>query len=115
MQKVNDLKQINEKLDLVIGVLGEVKADMETVREDLDTVREDLDTVKLDLEEVKDTQENRVLPSVIETETTLKSYADSYKTNQDHIERLDTRLSEVENNLNITPSEDLKIPHFISG
>lgn len=36
--------------------------------------------------------EKRVLPSLIYVETTVKSYADQYVANQDHIRRLDKRL-----------------------
>lgn len=71
-----------------------------------------LEPMKKDLAELKDTVENRVLPSVTETEVTLKSYADSYKINQHNIERVDIRLTTVEEKLDIDPPEDLKVPHF---
>lgn len=47
----------------------------------LEEVKKDLGELKQDLDEVKNTQENQVLPSVITTETTIKGYADAYKTN----------------------------------
>lgn len=50
--------------------------------------------------------------SLIDIESKLDSYADSYKINQRNIERLDTRLNTVEEELAIKPPEDLKVPHF---
>lgn len=50
--------------------------------------------------------------SVLNIEQTMTSYADSYKINQHNAERVDTRLSTVEDKLGIEPSEDLKVPHF---
>ncbi|KKQ66801.1 MAG: hypothetical protein US86_C0003G0044 [Candidatus Daviesbacteria bacterium GW2011_GWA2_38_24] len=78
----------------------------------LEPIKKDLVEVKKAQADMKDTLDNRVLPSVTETEMTLKSYADSYKINQYNIERVDTRLTTVEKNLNIEPPEDLKVPHF---
>lgn len=63
-------------------------------------------------EELRDVQENRLLPAVTELEITVKSYADSYKINKHNIERVDTRLTTVEDELNIEVPEDLKVPHF---
>lgn len=71
-----------------------------------------IEPIKRDLAEVKDTLNNRVLPSVTQTEMTVKSYSDRYEINQHNIERLDTRLTTVEDNLSIDPPEDLKVPHF---
>ena len=39
--------------------------------------------------------EERVLPPLTYIETTLKSYADRYVANEDHIRRVDKRLSTV--------------------
>lgn len=50
--------------------------------------------------------------SLIEIETTIKSYADSYQENQRNIERLDTRLTTAEDEMAINVPEDLKVPHF---
>jgi hypothetical protein len=87
--------------------------DEQTLKRVLNEVLEPvLEPIRKDLAEVKDTLETRMLPSVTETENTLKSYADSYKINRDNIERLDTRVTTVEDNLNIDPPEELKVPHF---
>lgn len=68
-----------------------------------------LEPIRKDLEEVKETQEQRVLPSVITTETTVKGYADAYKTNKANIERLDERVAKLEDNSGITVPSDLAI------
>lgn len=75
----------------------------------LDEVREDLKGVKKDLQEVKDTQENQILPSVITTETTIKGYADAYKTNKANIERLDDRVTRLEDREGIVPPPEFTI------
>lgn len=54
--------------------------------------------------------EEQVLPPVIYVETTIKSYADRYVANEDHIRRLDKRLNTVEADLGIHPPEELTIP-----
>lgn len=59
---------------------------------------------------VKNTIETRILPPLIYVETTVKSYADQYVANEDHIGRLDKRLNTVEENLGIHPSQELTIP-----
>lgn len=82
------------------------------LQQGLDEVRSGLDEVRKELKEVKDIQEKRVLPPLIYIETTVKSYADRYVTNEDHIGRLDKRLNVVEENLGILPPEDLRIPSF---
>lgn len=61
----------------------------DVVDEAIGSVKQDLGSVKQDLANLKDIVENRILPSVTETEITLKSYADSYKINQHNIERVD--------------------------
>lgn len=75
-------------------------------------LQQGLNEVRKELKEVKDIQEKRVLPPLIYIETTVKSYADRYVTNEDHIGRLDKRLNVVEENLGILPPEDLRIPSF---
>ncbi len=68
-----------------------------------------LEPIKKDLQEVKETQEERVLPSVIHTETVLEGYADSYKTNKKNIERLDERLSKFEGDAGVILPPELAI------
>lgn len=72
---------------------------------------EALNPIKEDLRDLKD--DVRILKgSVLSIEQTMNSYADSYKINQSNIERVDTRLTIVEEELDIEPPEDLKVPHF---
>lgn len=78
----------------------------------LDAIIGNLDSLTKAVSEIKDTQDNKVLPSVTTTEITLKSYADSYKTNKFNIDRLDNRVTTIEDNLGIDPPEDQKVPHF---
>lgn len=81
-------------------VVGEVVDDaLEPIKEDVKELKEDMGTLK---------------GSVLTIEQTMTSYADSYKINQHNIERIDTRLTSVEENLGIEPPEDLKVPHFAS-
>lgn len=60
--------------------------------------------------ELRKTIEDRILPPLMYLETTVKSYADRYVINEDHIRRLDKRLYAVEKNLGIYPPEELTIP-----
>lgn len=75
----------------------------------LDEVKKDLSELKQDLDEIKNTQENQVLPSVITTETTIKGYADAYKTNKANIERLDDRVVKLEDKAGIIPPPEFTI------
>lgn len=106
------LNEVRGGLDEVRIDLNGVKNDLNKVKTGLDEVRKNLDGVIEELKEVKDIQEKRVLPPLIYIETTVKSYADRYVTNEDHIGRLDKRLNAVEENLGILPPEDLRIPSF---
>lgn len=92
----NDYKKIADLVD-------------ERVNRALEPIKNDLTELKQDLKDVKDTQEERVLPSVTGIEVTIKSYADSYKINKGNIERLDERLTVVEDQLEIQPSDQLAI------
>lgn len=47
--------------------------------------------------------------ATVELESTIKGYADAYKVNKKNIERLDERLTTVEDQLDIQPSDQLVI------
>lgn len=87
---------MNEKLDDVSRDLGEVKKTLakhtRTLTQHTDILTEHTDV----LSEHTDLLERRILPSVIETETTIRVYADAYKTNKANIERLDERVTRFE-------------------
>lgn len=70
---------------------------LDPIKQDVHCLKENVDTLKV---------------SVLSIEQTMTSYADSYKENQRNIERLDTRLTTVENNLDIEPPQELIVPHF---
>ena len=65
---------------------------------------------KKELSELKNTVDSRVIPPLVYIETTVKSYADRYVTNEDHIGRLQKRVSTVEQNLGIQPPQELTLP-----
>ena len=73
---------------------------------------ENLKPIKEEQKALRKLIEERVLPPVVYIEATVKSYADRYVANEDHIRRLDKRLSTVEENLKIQPPEELTIPSF---
>lgn len=73
-------------------------------------LEESLEPIREEQVELRRIIEERVLPSVIYTETTVKGYADQYVTNKDHIKRLDKRLRTAEKKLKIQPPQDLMIP-----
>ena len=74
------------------------------------SIEESLKPIREEQTELRRIIEERVLPPLIYVETTVKSYADRYVTNEDHIRRLDKRLNTVEENLRIQPPEELTIP-----
>ena len=84
--------------------LTPIREDIKDVKESVNTLKGDINTLKGDI--------NTLKGSVLTIEQTMTSYADSYKINQHNIERVDTRLTTVEENLNIDVPEDLKVPHF---
>lgn len=89
--------------------LKPLQTGLDEVKKDLNGVKRELNEVKQDLNEVKDTQENQVLPSVITIETTVKSYADAYKINKVNIEKLDDRVTKLEDNASIIPPPEFAI------
>ncbi len=96
----NDFKKLlDEAITPLRGDIRDLKVDISVLKEDVETLKEDVTTLK---------------GSVLSIEQTMNSYADSYKINQHNIERVDTRLSTVEDELNIEVPEDLKVPHFIT-
>lgn len=83
---------------------------LKPVREEQIDLRKITKEIQKEQTELRRIIEERVLPPVIYVETTIKSYADRYVANEDHIRRLDKRLNTVEENLGIQPPEELTIP-----
>lgn len=117
MKQNDDLKQIKELLEIVAHKVDMMEvsrtgqsASLHLMKDQQSVMNTKLDTIQKDLNEVKETQQNHT-GSLMNIEATLEGYADSYKENQRNIERLDTRLSEAEEELNIEVPEELKVPH----
>ena len=97
MDKNNLKKLLDEAITPLREDIKDIKEDVSTLKEDVSTLKEDVSTLK---------------GSVLSIEQTINSYADSYKINKHNIERLDNRLSTVEEKMSIEVPEDLKVPHF---
>lgn len=80
-----------------------------------EVVNKAVDPIKEDLKEVKETLQAHTKTlqahtgSLMTIEATTNGYADAYKTNKANIERLDERLSTMEEQLEIQPSDQLAI------
>lgn len=104
----NDYKKLlEEALDPMKQQLGDIEGR-------LGGVEGKLDDPDIGLKRLNDRVDANTA-AVMELEKTVKGYADSYKINKYNIERVDTRLSKVEDELNIEVPEDLKVPHFTSS
>lgn len=64
--------------------------------------------VKRELEPIKESLQTHS-GALVRIESVLEGYADAYKVNKSNIERLDERLSTVEGQLEIQPSDQLVI------
>lgn len=53
--------------------------------------------------------ENQLLPSVLETENTIKVYGDMYKLNNDNMKRLEKRIEPLEDKAGIQPPLELTL------
>lgn len=93
------LEIIRDKADKLEMFYGVTAGNMRMVKDQLSVVNRKLDSHSASLAEI---------------EKEIKSYSDAYKENQRNIERLDTRMNVVEEELAIEPQEDLKVPHFSS-
>lgn len=78
-----------------------------TIKEQQSVMNEKLDTLQGDLSEVKELQENRIYPSVVETEHTIKTYGDAYKVNDDNARKLEKRIIVLEEHADIQPPPEL--------
>lgn len=97
------IKPVNEKLN-------ELGKGLEEVKKDISGVKKDIKSLKEEQHDQRKLIEDRILPPLVYVETTVKSYADRYVANEDHIGRLDERLHTVEANLGIQPPQELTIP-----
>ncbi len=75
----------------------------------LNPLREDIRSLKSDLSEIKDTQEERVLPTVTYIEQNIKTYADMYKMNNDNMKKLEKRVETLEDHSGIQAPPELTL------
>lgn len=106
MKKDLDLIQIKELLEIVIKKVEKLELFQNVTAGQLRIIKDQLSVInsKIDTHSA----------SLANIESSIEAYSDMYKINQVNIERVDTRVSTIENNLDITPPEDLKVPHFSS-
>lgn len=100
----NNFDQIKELLEIIRDKVDRLEMFQQVTSEQVRTIKDQMSVInrKLDAHSA----------SLINIESKLEAYGDMYKINQNNIERLDTRLSDIEDNLGIEPPEDLKVPHF---
>lgn len=79
------------------------------LEEALGPIKKGQDELKKDLQEVKDTQEERILPSVITIETEIKTYADMYKINNSNSKKLEKRIEVLEDKSDIIPPPEFTL------
>ena len=84
---------------------------LQPIKKQLSFIKERLDDPETGLKRISE-QLDANTSSLVKIEQTLGGYKESYQINKFNIERLDTRLTTVEESLSINPPEDLKVPHF---
>ncbi|MCL5784162.1 MAG: hypothetical protein M1142_02305 [Patescibacteria group bacterium] len=105
MKKQGDnFDQIKELLETIRDKVDRLEMFQHVTAEQVRNIKDQLSVVNKKL----DTHSS----SLVNIESKLDAYGDMYKINKHNIERLDTRLSTVEDNLEIEPPENLKVPHF---
>ncbi len=110
MTNDNFKKLLDEAIKPLKEGQEELRKELAGFKTELAGFKTELTGFKTELTKIKDTIETRVLPPLVYVETTVKSYADRYVTNEDHIGRLQKRVSTVEDKLGIIPPQDLTIP-----
>lgn len=111
MAKDDDLTQIKELLEIVKHKVGLSESHRSVQSATIHLIKDQLSVMNKKMDNMQEALDSQSA-SLVEIESKLDSYADSYKINQHNIERLDTRLATTENKLGIEPPEDLKVPHF---
>jgi len=101
----DDLKKIKELLEIVHNKVGKLEAHFMMRSSTLHLIKDQQSVMNDKLDEMQETLDSHT-SSLMSIEATLEGYADAYKVNKGNIERLDTRLAEAEDQLNIpVPSE----------
>lgn len=112
-EQIEIVKDKVTKLDLFQSVATEtiraIKEQQSVMNEKLDTLQGNLQESQEDLKELKELVEDRIYPSVMQTELNIKAYGDMYKLNNDNAKKLDHRLKAVEEKSNIIPSPEFSL------
>lgn len=103
-EQVEIVKSRITKLDLFQNVATET---IRTIKEQQSVINEKLDFLREELQEMKETQDNSIYPSVVETEKNIKAYGDMYKLNNDNARKLEKRVNTLEKVEGIEPAEEL--------
>lgn len=111
MPKDDDLRAIKELLEIVKHKVDMLDISRSGQSATLHLMKDQQSVMNKKMDDMKETLDSNT-GSLVEIELKLDSYADSYKMNKHNIERLDTRLNTVEDELTIEPPEDLKVSHF---
>lgn len=112
----DEVRPLKEQVEIVKSKISKLDlfqsantANIRAVKEQQSVINEKLDSLQQDLQEVKEIQEDRVYPSVVEIENTIKAYGDMYKINNDNSKKLDKRLGVVEEKLSIQPPPEFSL------
>lgn len=101
-EQVEIVKSKITKLDLFQNLATDNTRD---TKEQLSVINEKLDA----LQEVKEILEDRVYPSVVEIENTIKAYGDMYKINNDNAKKLEKRVETLENQAGVQAPPELTL------
>lgn len=108
----DEIRPLKEHIEIVKSKVNKLDLFQNLATDNSRATKEQLSVVneKLDmLQEIKETVEDRVYPSVVEIENTIKAYGDMYKINNDNSKKLDKRLGVVEDKLNIQPPPEFSL------
>ena len=111
MVKGDDLTVIKELLEIVKHKVDMMDVSRSGQSATLHFMKDQQSVMNRKMDDMKDTLDSNTA-SLVKIEETLGGYKESYQINKSNIERLDTRLTTVEDKLSIEPPEDLKVPHF---
>lgn len=107
----DEIRPVKDIVEMTKKKVDSQQIFLHSTAENVREIKEQQSIMNGKMDDMQDTLDSNTA-SVMEIEKTLKSYADSYKINQHNIERVDTRLANVEKKLDIRPPEDLKVHHF---
>lgn len=86
-----------------------VNQTLETINRSIGNINQTIETINQTLDHHSDVIDNQLLPSVLETENTIKVYGDMYKLNNDNMVKLQKHLEPLENKAGIQPPPELTL------